>query len=269
MKPHNPLLDVYVRLTSDVVASLSTAFPQPTWPTDTTPQAIARARMAWAPVPGHLDKIKGVLAEFGEAVVRITTNTDLTDQARNRTLAETAEAARTQVNALAATALTGAEKSLDLLRAAAYPPRPQPHDAAQEASIAGIKSDARMTLDAASMPSQIFGELERLLHRAVADSNELAAWVFASTTWPEDYLRSRGAIELIDTWASTVDDSLRTVTEGPLGQTRRAYRIASDPKEGIPVLRLLFAATLPQVIDTVATWRPTSYSTVPPTRGLI
>ncbi|GAA4853328.1 hypothetical protein GCM10023221_36600 [Luteimicrobium xylanilyticum] len=247
------MLNALRQVSATVINTVSGALPDaPTsYPsTDRGKEALRQAGLAWAPVPGLISQMETALSSAATDILAVATNRDLTPEAKSRQVGQLVDTARSNINGLADSAVSAGARVLDVLRAAAYPPRPQPEDAIQEARLAGIKADLRMVLDPVSANGDdLARRLGDLLGRAVADGDDLTTWVLASSHWPDDYLASRGADMAMSTWPSLVSSQLDGITSDTgLRDVRRAYARVSQPQRGIPALEVTLRVAVPSVL---------------------
>src|SRR5664279_2987334 len=149
MQPRNHLLETYRDLTArgrkSVVGRLekgqSFLVGQ-----ERRPQVIGTAARAWRPADVALNRIDQAIVAMGEAVFDVWSNAELTVEAK-RARAQVAYAeAKATTDSDVEIVRSAADSVTETLRTAAYPSRPEPRDAAQEAAIAGIKSDLMLVL---------------------------------------------------------------------------------------------------------------------------
>lgn len=275
MQPANPLLDAYRNLTGTVIANVdpilgATRSPylvNQSQPNTGLPSSVTNF---WGPVPSSITAIDETLRNLGETIFQIITDQRFTSDAKNQMLREAATAARSTITATTTDILDRVNQILDRGREAAYPSRPTPVDALQEATIAGIKGDLRMLWDSAAAdiigPDGLVNLMIDSLSRAIGDRDGLTIWLLASSRWPEDYIRSRRIPDAIPSYQSLVDSTLDGLApDDDLALTRRSYSIIADARSGLPALQIAFAQLTP-IIDDTASWRPTSWSPFPPTR---
>ena len=261
MRPHNPMLDTYQELTAELVQTMTPILRSPS--NSGGPTAPVEARNLWPTIPTLLEQIKKDLWTLGEQILRISTDSRFTDQAKADEINQMAVAVRQRVDSATRDALARAEQIIEISKAAAYPARPTPHDATQEAALAGFKGDLRMVWDRVAT-QDLQEAMRRSLGRALADGDTLGAWLLASSHWPEDYLESRGENERRDSWPDVAAAELDAGNPASLADARRAYRIVSDGRDGLPLLKVLFNQLVP-IMNDLAQWRPSIYAPVPPT----
>lgn len=267
MQPHNPMLDTYRKLVGEVVDRAAPLLAKSFLISENQKDspALARAKTDWTPVPKLLEEIDEAVRALGEAVFTISTDGRLADAARAEDIATAAAGTKTLVSTKTADIKARTSRILDGLRTDAYPARPQPADATQEARIAGIKADLRMVWDPVTDDSAFVPTMAASLRRAIGDEDALTTWLLASTHWPEDYLTSRGADLRVPVWQDEVATVLDALSPANLGDARRTYRLLADGRDGLPLLDVLFNQ-LERIIGDVAEWRPTTYSPTPWTR---
>lgn len=266
MQPDSPLLRTYQELVARVMLVVGGAFDSST---ARSSDPVGQAARRWRAVPSLLQQVHDALAILGQDVFGIVTDVNLSDRGRDSTLQRVTRAAQADITTATNDVLQRIETILTTLRAAAFPARPAGDIATQEAQLAGIKADLRMVLDPTTADPRFGGnvllEMQRLLDRALGTDEQLTAWLLASSNWPIDYLASRGVDPTATRlWNGYVAQSLDAATPTDLAETRRVYTKLADAQTGLPVLRVLFASTLPQILDQITTWRTTSTSTAPP-----
>lgn len=268
MQPHNPMLDMYRNLSGDVVelgrGLLSKSFLVSENEKDSP--ALSRAKSEWQQVPRLLEQIDRAIVDLGETIFAVSTDSRLNDDAKRDDIGSAASATQTLISANVEDIQGRVTRILDGLRAAAYPARPLPADATQEARLAGIKGDLRMVWDAVTDDGDFVPAMGASLRRSLGDGDELTTWLLASSRWPEDYLRSRGAELRIPMWEGEVAIILDSLSPADLSDARRIYRSLADGRDGLPLLNVLFAR-LAGIINDLARWRPSSYEPTPWSRA--
>lgn len=267
MQPRNAMLDTYRKLSGTVVELGQAHLPKTNpFANQEDPDYLRKAKSEWQPVPGKLEQIDSTLTHLGELIFQISTNDRLTEDARREDIAGAVQASRAIIDAATEDVKARTTAILDALRAAAYPARPQPADATQEARLAGIKGDLRMVWDAIGDDDNIVVTMTNSLRRAIGDDDALTTWLLASTHWPEDYLQARGAEIRLSQWHAAVASTLDSVTPASLGDARHIYRQLSDGRDGLPLLNILFNQ-LTGIINDLSNWRPSYYEPTPWTRA--
>lgn len=254
MQPHNPLLDTYRTLSGNVVELGRGLFPEFTFTNDGTPDYIRRAKNEWQFIPRQLNVIDDALTELGETVVQISFDGRLSAQAKVDDLASATASIKAKIDAATSDVSTRAARVLDIMKTAAYPARPGTPDAAQEARIAGIKADLRMVWDVLESDEEFVPAITESLRRSIGDGDDLQSWLIASTRWPEDYLRARGAEYRIRQLQSDLASTLDAHTPANLAEARRIYAVLADGRHGLPLLTVLFDH-LDGIVDDLAAWR--------------
>ena len=260
-----PLLSTYDRLTAALVDTVNAALEQ--YRRDRGPDgpSLAKVRTTWRPVPDQLDGIDEARATLAEDILAVATNGDLTQDARDRQIETLADVAWVRIKTAVADIHTRAQTMLDATRAAIYPARPEPADAAQEARLAGLKTDLRMSLDPVDDDNRVVDIIKARLARALTSRDDLAAWLLACSDWPADYLCARDFDHQLPALAAAVDSAVAESTpDAEPGVS--LYRTLAHPREGLPLLDTLLGGVLTQVFDEVKAWRPTSGAPVPPSR---
>jgi hypothetical protein len=257
------MLTTYTKLTADVVARVGEALE--VYREDRSPDApsLASVRTTWAAVPDQLAAINATRVSLGDRIASIASDYDLTPAARDRQIEAVADVAWIAVKRAAADIEARVATMLDTTKAAIYPTRPEPADAAQEARLAGIKADVRMACDPLADGEKVLERVKTLLARALANGDDLAGWLLAASDWTPDYLESRGFGLQVPALRAAVDQ----VIERNAPDRRPAitlYRALSDRQRGLPTLQALLGGVLAQVFDQTRTWRPTSISPRPP-----
>jgi len=263
--PH-PLIGTWKSLTSELVESVSTALEA--YRRDSPPSApsLAKVRTTWRPVPDALDQIEETVVQLGEDILAVSSNIDLTADARARRIDTLGDVAMTALKTATSDIQARAKTMLGLARDAVYPQRPQPEDALQEARLSGLKTDLKMALDPLEGQAAI-DRIKELLARALTNGDQLSAWLLASSDWPSDYLRARDIGPYLMTLAPEIDRTIEDAT--PDAEAAVAlYRTLSHPRDGLPRLDTLFNICLAQVFDTVKTWRPSTTYPTPPSRAM-
>lgn len=267
MQPRNPMLDTYRKLSGAVVELGQAHLPKTNpFANEEDPSYLRKAKAEWQPIPGKLAQIDDTLTHLGELIFQISTNDRLTEDARSNDIAAAAQASRAIIDAATTDVKARTTAILEALRAAAYPARPEPADATQEARLAGIKGDLRMVWDAIGDDHNIVTTMTNSLRRAIGDDDALTTWLLTSTHWPDDYLQARGAEIRLPQWNAEVASTLDSVTPASLGDARRIYRQLSDGRDGLPLLNILFNQ-LTGIVNDLSTWRPSPFSPVPWTRA--
>ncbi|KMM46486.1 hypothetical protein CWIS_04935 [Cellulomonas sp. A375-1] len=219
-----PWINAWNKLIGDGLATADAVLYQSAVPSS--------ARTAWAPVPDGLRSIREELQTLISVASRWSLDRDLTPQARTRKLKELQAAARTKIAPAAAAVAAAVQRTVEILRDASSPQRPEPHDAAQETAILGVKADLQMVLAPPGTGSDLTKRLRSLLERALRDGDNLRAWVLC-TSWVEDYLMSRDAEEFIPAWSVYVGDILsKSAPAGRIGELRGAYDELTNPQTG-------------------------------------
>ncbi|KAA1422501.1 hypothetical protein FE697_015315 [Mumia zhuanghuii] len=263
MKPHSPIYDAYRKLTREAADNISQLLPRTasSWlkqpdggPALKRPPAIEAAAKHWHGVPAKLDQIDTELDTLGKYVVGTWSQTELTQAARLTRIQIRAAESRVAIEGLRGQVLASSRAALAALRDGAYPPRPEPQDAAQEAALAGLKADLQMVL-APLTGSQVPDRMVSRLERAIGDSDALASWLLASSRWPEDYLESRGQLEYAKVWGEHVASALDRVTPPNLAEVRTVYKRAANARQGLPSFEVALNNALPQVITLFADWQ--------------
>lgn len=261
MQPANPLLNTYRALVDQVVEQVGTAVRDAP-----SLSPYAGIYLAWRPVPNQLAEIDQHVLLLGEQIFQTVADQRLTDPAKSDQIATATADARTAVENLSTSVLGTADTMLSTVKELAFPKRPTPVDAAQEATLAGVKSDLRMVWDPTPDPDDILDAMGRSLSRSLTEGDQLATWLLASSHWPEDYLTSRGFPDRLSPWEQKVAQLLNTATPEDLTTARNLYRVLADPQRGLPVLEQLLNGVIFTVIEDLAGWRPTAWSPTPPSR---
>lgn len=264
MQPHNPILETYRTLSGNVRELGQGLLTKPFLLSEAQAEsaALTRAKNEWLPVPRLLGVIDETISNLGEFVFAAITDGRLTPDAKAQDIASAANASRAAIDEATTEVQRRVGVILDALRSEAYPARPAPSDATQEARLAGIKGDLRMVWDGLEAGGDLVDAIEGSLRRSIGDNDTLTTWLIASTHWPADYLQSRGASE----YAQLLDSRVAVVLDGlapaDLAGARRLYLALADGRKGLPVLSLLFGQ-LSHVVDDLAQWRPSSYDPTP------
>jgi hypothetical protein len=258
MQPHSQLVDTYIGLV-DRGKKVADGFLYriPIYTSDSRPEAVKTAANAWIPAPGALETIRITLAAFAEGIFAIRSDQSLTEAAKASRVAALETSARAGLDRQAGIVRSAITKVLETLRASAYPARPTPQDAAQEAALAGIKADIQMVFAAMDAPAEIFNSMASRLSRAISDNDKLATWLLAASRWPEDYFASRRMPEYVEAWGDQVASVLDISAPADLDDVRSAYRRLSDGRNGLFMIETVLTALLPQIIAETASWRPT------------
>lgn len=256
LQPHNPVLDAYRDLSGNVVELAAPLLAKSFLVSENEqdPPYLRTAKNEWQPIPRLLQQIETALTGLGEAIVQISFDGRLSPEAKRDDLAAATAAARLQINGATAEITTRADRIVEVLRTAAFPARPGVADAAQEARISGLKADLRMVWDPVGADQELVQAITESLQRSIGDDDELQSWLIASTRWPEDYLRSRGAEHYIELLQQDIATTLDSHSPANLTQARRLYRTLSDGRYGLPVLASLFGH-LDGIVDDLAAWR--------------
>ncbi|MFC8731568.1 hypothetical protein ACFT5B_03825 [Luteimicrobium sp. NPDC057192] len=246
----SPMLDAFRKIAGTVTETVSSALSNvPFSLTEPGPTALRAAATAWTPVPSAVQAIDATLTRVGKDVFNTATDRNLSAEGKAAQLQVVVSAARTTIEVETNTILTAATKVQSTLLAVAYPARPNPQDAAQEARLAGIKADLRMVLDPTG-PGELGARAGALLTRAIADKDTLTTWLLASSRWPEDYFVSRGADVALAGWPSTVSSNLNGIDDD-LRDVRRAYAAVTQPQRGLPALEVVLRTAVPAVLADV------------------
>ena len=259
-----PMLTVYDRQTAALVDTVNGALATYRQDRSADGPSLAKVRNAWHPVPDQLAAIDETMATLRQNILNVTTDADLTPDARERRIQTLSDVGWVSIKTAIAAVDDAATVMLETARAAVYPARPEPQDAVQEARLAGIKSDAKMVLDTIAGEQATVDRIKLLLRRALDQGDALAAWLFAVSDWPADYLTSRGFDLYLTALAAEVDDVIADAT--PDTQALVAlYRTLAHPREGLPVLGVLLGHLLEQVWADLRAWRPAANTRVPST----
>jgi hypothetical protein len=232
-------LKVWQQLVDGVTANVNAAFG----PTTYTPPVAAAVRR-WDELQRLLPVPRGKLTGLAILLDQIHDDTDRTPDARRRAMLAAVDEA--DVTGTLPGIERIADEILSGLREASLPARPEPQDAAQEAKLAGLKTDLRMVLD--SYPSDaLAGPVGERLSSALDRGDALLSWLLASSGWMRDYLVSRRAEDSAASVVAAVDAAL-DAQHGLGARVRRLYRALADPQDGLPILEV--AARMPeQVVD--------------------
>lgn len=255
MQPHLSLLNTYREISVRVADHVGSVLEETVLIDDERPVPIKVASTAWRTVRRRLGDIDSAIDDFGNAAVTTWTNGSLSEQGQH----EQAKAFGLQLDSRLDTAtgevVARVDKILSGLRTAAYPPRPKGGPEA-EVALAGIKTDLRMVLENIPAEIALVNRIAALLTRAVADGDDLATWLLASSRWPEDYLESRAAGDLTEALTAEIDRVLDATSAGDLRELRNAYRVVTTPRKGLTALQTLMTGVVPQVSRQLQTWRP-------------
>lgn len=247
-----PMGEAYVTIIERARAEIGAYLDDPSY---TAPAPIRQASATWRAATATLDRIPPVLSSLAERVQRIAADRDLTDQAVAERITAAAAEAQKRVAQLADEVRDRLTRMVDTLRRAVVPARPG-ETAADEARIAGVKTDLRMVLDAApATPTVLADRIAELLERAMRDGDQHTVYVLAATHWPADYVAARdpagaeGAEQLI---AARVDQVLDRYADGEVAEVRRVYRAVTSAS-GVNAITVALAQ-LPSLIGGVSKW---------------
>ncbi|HEY3546252.1 MAG TPA: hypothetical protein VGK17_09185 [Propionicimonas sp.] len=255
----SPMLDAWHHLVPDAVQTVTVELNRGAsylLGEDQRAPEVKSAATDWLPVPPAVQALDAAMTAFAETVYQITFNPDLTPDAKTRQIAAQTTVTKAAVAAQVDTVTRGASKVLDRLRTAAYPPRPTPIDATQEVRVQGIKADLQMVLAPTDSSMDLITALRGLLMRAIADGDQLTAWVLASTRWPEDYLTSRGGTYLVEAWGDTVAQTLDELMPSQIATVRHIYNAVANPQRGISVLTESLPVMTTRILDSIASSAP-------------
>ena len=198
------------------------------------------------------------LAALRAAVALAWGDHRFTTQERRRQADEVNDSQRPAIEAAVTTVEAEVEALRQRARSAALPPLPTDDDpAAQAARIAGIKTDAKMVLDA--VPANLVGdELVALVKHYHERGDALAEWVLCTSDFADLYLRSRGRDAVaVATWRHRLPDAL-TVTAGDNAAQAFAQRLLTvlDGPKGLAGTILAFRQLVRTCLDDIASYRP-------------
>jgi hypothetical protein len=258
-----PMLSAWRAVIADVTNSIDAAIPDP--PSHLAiaagddasgmPVPLRKLARSWAQVKTGLDDIDASFAPIGDELFAI-----MTDSTRSQTyIAAQKQAALTRFRVEVAQASTAvcakATALLDQAARAALPQRPGPQDAAQEARLAGLKSDLQLLVSnvAASDIDQFTQRLSDELSEALAAGDALTLWLLAGSGWTDKLIKSRSADDASLTlassrWELAVNDILAG-DDTDAAQLRKAYRALAHPTQGVPALLVACGQYLLQVAE--------------------
>lgn len=259
MQPRNAELDTYRKLVNQLVENINPLItsgydsPLPTgvW-------------TLWQPVPGLFEQIDQALNTCGEYIFAIAIDANRSDQGKTEAISQTVAATNATIDAARTSILAATSDILDQMRTAAYPARPGPSDATQEATLSGLKTDLRMLWERYE-GGTLVDAMADSLSRAIGDQDDLAVWLLASSRWPEDYLTSRGEDANCVAWGDEVAGILNRTSPAAIAATRRIYLALADGRNGLPLATVLLN-WVTSITNEIAAWRPSSIHPVPPTR---
>lgn len=259
MQPRNPELDTYRKLVHQLVENINpliaTGYDSP------LPTGVWTL---WRPVPGLFQQIDQALNTCGEYIFAIAIDAHRSEQGKTAAIDQSVAATNHTITTARTSILTATGEILDQMRTAAYPARPGPADATQEAVLASLKTDLRMLWERYE-DGDLVDAMADSLSRAIGDHDDLAVWLLASSRWPEDYLTSRGEDANCVAWGDEVAGILNRTSPAAIAATRRIYLALSDGRNGLPLANVLLN-WVTSITSEIAQWRPSSIHPVPPTR---
>ncbi len=237
----NPWIEAWNKIIGDGLATAEDVLSRTAVPSS--------ARAAWYPVRDGLREIRDEMQLLSRQATTASLNRDLFPQARVRMLKEYREQTREKIAPNASAVTAAVQRTTEILREASSPQRPEPHDAAQETAILGIKADLQMVLAPAGTGLDLTARLRRLLERALRDGDTLRAWVLCSQ-WGEDYLTSRDAEQYVSSWSIYLSETLSKFTPaGQIGEVRSAYDDLTNPQTGANGIVLAMNTLIDRVLN--------------------
>lgn len=258
MQPKNILLHTYRKLVAEGQATVDSVLTVATsWPEDDRPAALITASNTWRLVgPKTLAVIDEALINLGDQVVENQMKSELTPAAKSDRAAALADHYGPLITAKTTEILSRISTVTELLLRAGFPTRPQPRDAAQEAAIAGIKTDLQMVLGPIAEGAGVVSALTAKLQRAIADADELQIWLLSTSHWIEDYFASRRMTDHLTVWSAVVSSELDRGAGPGLNQVRRAYSVVSG-RAGFNAISTSLHVLLPQIVAETSQWQLT------------
>lgn len=145
-----------------------------------------------------------------------------TEQERNRRATVAINTAVEEYAGAVASATAILDNTAADLQRAGVPLRPQPADAAQEAALTNLRADLLMVL-AAVEPDALANRLRDVYADAVASGDELRAWFIAGSSWPSDYMASRGVHHVLPLLAGKLAEAYVGVQRETFLQATTGY----------------------------------------------
>jgi hypothetical protein len=271
MRINLPTLQAYRDLVAQCSANIGAALPGTSFLGDETlPEAVRPAVTKWGSAKKALDDIDAAFYQLGDALQAILVDDSRNEQWQGEQSRSTVATFGKLISVAAATAQDKTTAALDIARRAALPQRPNPQDAAQEARIAGIKSDVLLLTSSIMAPSSLSVDTDRLidlladaLTTAISDKDALTTWVLAGSGWINGpFLKSRQWPQGVDAVGYFWDERTSEILAGQsAGRTNLAecveiYRDLSDPRVGVPALHVATGGFLTSIIKSLETWNP-------------
>jgi len=271
MRINLPTLQAYRDLVAQCSANINDALPGTSFLGDeTVPEPVRPAVTKWGSAKKSLADIDKAFFELGDALQLILVSDGRTEQWRGEQSRSTVATFGKLIAVAAATVQDKSSAALDIARRAALPQRPNPQDAAQEARIAGIKSDVLLLTSSIMAADGTEGDTDRLidlladaLTTAVSDKDALTTWVLAGSGWVNGpFLKSRQWPQGVDAVGYFWDERTSEILAGQsaartnLAACVEIYRDLSDPRVGVPALHVATGGFLTSIVKSLETWNP-------------
>ena len=269
MRINLPTLQAYRDLVAQCSANINDALPGTSFLGDeTVPEPVRPAVTKWNVARKALADIDKAFFELGDALQLILVSDGRTEQWRGEQSRSTVATFGKLIGGAASTVQDKSTAALDIVRRAALPQRPNPQDTAQEARIAGIKSDVLLLTSSAMNADRLNADrlldlLADALTTALSDKDALTTWVLAGSGWVNGpLLKSRQWPEGVDAVGYFWDERTSEILAGQsAGQSNLAecveiYRDLSDPRVGVPALHVATGGFLTSIVKSLETWNP-------------
>lgn len=223
-------------------------------PTRTERRLGAAWRDGVSPLLDRVDPLLAVLAGALLAPADRTRTREFQLAAKNTAVT----AASAEVTYLGAQIKSAADDLLAQAQKLALPTRPEPQDVAQEARLAGIKSDLQLLTSTVTTRGDFLDRLADRLRVAAADQDELATWLLCSD-WPLGILAPSVGFTDADTdqawlrgmWNQQIVDILAPAS-ADMANAIAIYQALDDPSNGLAAIVVATGGFLRSVLNDIA-----------------
>ncbi len=259
MRINLPTLSAYRDLVAQCSANIDDALPRAAFLGDeTVPEAVRPAVTKWSSAKKALTDIDAAFYELGDALQAILLDDTRNEAWKGEQSRSTVASFGKRITAAASTAQDKASAALDIARRAALPQRPGPQDTAQEARIAGIKSDILLLTSNTKDDDRLLNLLAGVLTEAMATKDALTMWVLTGSGWVNGPLLESRDPQASDVIRYQWDQRSSQVLagKGDLATCLEIYRDLADPQVGVPALLMACGGFLTGILRDVETWHP-------------
>ncbi len=254
-----PTLSAYRDLVAQCSANIDDALPRATYLGDATvPEAVRPAVTKWTSAKKALTDIDAAFYQLGDALQLILLDDTRNEAWKGDQSRSTVASFGKRITSAASTVQDKASAALDIARRAALPQRPGPQDTAQEARIAGIKSDVLLLVSNTKDADKLLNLLAGVLTEAMATKDALTMWVLAGSGWVSGPLLESRDPQASDVIRYQWDQRSSQVLagKGDLVACLEIYRDLADPQRGVPALLVACGGFLSSILRDVETWHP-------------